>query len=138
MEKLVLVVVVQGYVLDYWVVIDDFVVGGCLGLWMVLQNVIILGIDDVVYCVKVDDVVLGISEGLYVGMWSVGLVVFGNEFGVIWEEYQVMLKVEIVICCEWVVGKLYVVGVYYVVDILVDLLEVIVDINVWLVKGEWF
>lgn len=48
---------------------------------MALQNAIALGIDAVAHCVKVDDAVPCIHEGLNAGMWSVGLALSGNEFG---------------------------------------------------------
>jgi len=62
---------------------------------MALQNLIALGVDAVAHCVKVDDAVPGIAEGLNVGMWSVGLAVSGNEFGATWQEYQRMAAVEV-------------------------------------------
>ncbi|CAI0828043.1 Phosphonoacetaldehyde hydrolase [Serratia entomophila] len=62
---------------------------------MALQNLIALGVDAVAHCVKVDDAVPGIAEGLNVGMWSVGLAVSGNELGATWQEYQRMAAVEV-------------------------------------------
>jgi len=62
---------------------------------MALQNLIALGVDAVAHCVKVDDAVPGIAEGLNAGMWSVGLAVSGNEFGATWQEYQRMAAVEV-------------------------------------------
>ncbi|HCJ2337461.1 TPA: phosphonoacetaldehyde hydrolase [Klebsiella pneumoniae] len=136
MEKLVPAAAAQGYAPDHWVATDDLAAGGRPGPWMALQNVIILGIDDVAHCVKVDDAAPGISEGLHAGMWSVGLAVSGNEFGATWEEYQAMSKAEIATRRERAAGKLYAAGAHYVVDTLADLPEVIADINARLAKGE--
>ncbi|HHL4051795.1 TPA: phosphonoacetaldehyde hydrolase [Klebsiella pneumoniae] len=136
MEKLVPAAAAQGYAPDHWVATDDLAAGGRPGPWMALQNVIILGIDDVAHCVKVDDAAPGISEGLHAGMWSVGLAVSGNEFGATWEEYQAMSKAEIATRRERAAGKLYAAGAHYVVDTLADLPEVIANINARLAKGE--
>jgi phosphonoacetaldehyde hydrolase len=48
---------------------------------MCLRNVMELGVSAVDACVKVDDTVAGIEEGLRAGMWTVGVVMTGNEVG---------------------------------------------------------
>jgi phosphonoacetaldehyde hydrolase len=48
---------------------------------MCLRNVMELGVSAVDACVKVDDTVAGIEEGLRAGMWTVGVVMTGNEIG---------------------------------------------------------
>lgn len=48
---------------------------------MCLRNVMELGVSSVRACVKVDDTVAGIEEGLRAGMWTVGVVMTGNELG---------------------------------------------------------
>ncbi len=48
---------------------------------MCLRNVMELGVSSVAACVKVDDTVAGIEEGLRAGMWTVGVVMTGNEVG---------------------------------------------------------
>jgi phosphonoacetaldehyde hydrolase len=136
MEKLVPAAAAQGYSPDHWVATDDLSVGGRPGPWMALQNVIALGINAVSCCVKVDDAVPGIEEGLNAGMWSVGLALSGNEFGATWEEYQAMPVAEISSRRELAAAKLYAAGAHYVVDTLADLPEVIADINARLAKGE--
>lgn len=83
---------------------DDLAVGAA-SPWMALQNVIVLGIDSVAHCVKVDDSAPGITEGLNAGMWSVGLAVSGNEFGASWEEYQQMSAEEIAARREHAAGS---------------------------------
>ncbi|MEX0565022.1 phosphonoacetaldehyde hydrolase [Raoultella terrigena] len=136
MEKLVPAAAAQGYAPDHWVATDDLAAGGRPGPWMALQNVIALGIDAVAHCVKVDDAVPGISEGLNAGMWSVGLAVSGNEFGATLEEYQAMTAQEIAGRRERAAAKLYAAGAHYVVDTLADLPAVISAINARLAKGE--
>ncbi|MBZ7572984.1 phosphonoacetaldehyde hydrolase [Klebsiella oxytoca] len=136
MEKLAPAAAAQGYAPDHWVATDDLAVGGRPGPWMALQNFIVLGIDSVAHCVKVDDSAPGITEGLTAGMWSVGLAVSGNEFGASWEEYQQMSAEEIAARREHAAGKLSAAGAHYVVDTLADLPGVIADINRRLAQGE--
>ncbi|MGK3126863.1 phosphonoacetaldehyde hydrolase [Candidatus Pantoea formicae] len=136
MERLVPAAAAAGYAPDYWVAADDLTAGARPGPWMALQNVIALGIDAVGHCVKVDDAVPGIEEGLRAGMWSVGLSVSGNEFGATWEEYQQMSAAEIAARREVAQQKLSAAGAHYVIDTLADLPAVIADINARLAKGE--
>jgi len=136
MEKLVPAAAAQGYTPDYWVATDDLAAGGRPGPWMALQNVIALGIDTVSHCVKVDDAVPGIEEGLRARMWSVGLAVSGNEFGATWEEYQAMSAQEVAARREQAAGKLYAAGAHYVIDTLASLPDVIAQINARLAQGE--
>lgn len=48
---------------------------------MCLLNAIELGVSAVDRCVKVDDTIAGIEEGLRAGMWTIGVVMTGNELG---------------------------------------------------------
>lgn len=136
MEKLVPAAAALGYAPDCWVATDDLAAGGRPGPWMALHNVIALAIDDVAHCVKVDDAVPGIEEGLRAGMWTVGLAVSGNEFGATWEEYRAMSAEAIATRREQAASKLSASGAHYVVDTLADLPAVIADINARLAKGE--
>lgn len=72
---------------DYVVAGDELEAGGRPGPFMALANVLALGIGDVRACVKVDDTVPGIEEGLRAGMWTVGLSLSGNEVGYSVEEF---------------------------------------------------
>ncbi|PVZ84750.1 phosphonoacetaldehyde hydrolase [Serratia sp. S1B] len=136
MEALVPAAAEQGYRPDYWVASDDLKAGGRPGPWMALANVIELGIDSVHRCIKVDDSVPGITEGLNAGMWTVGLAVSGNEFGATWEEYQAMSEQAITARREPAKAKLQQAGAHYVIDTLAAILPVIADINSRLQKGE--
>ncbi|MGR5542794.1 HAD-IA family hydrolase, partial [Vibrio campbellii] len=62
--------------------------GGRPAPFMALKNVIELGVTNVAACIKVDDAVPGIEEGHNAGMWTVGLLLSGNEAGLTFEEYQ--------------------------------------------------
>ncbi|HIE1454450.1 phosphonoacetaldehyde hydrolase [Serratia marcescens] len=136
MEVLVPAAAQRGYAPDYWVATDDLAAGGRPGPWMALQNAIALGIDAVTHCVKVDDAVPGIAEGLNAGMWSVGLALSGNEFGATWSEYRQMAAGEIEQRRTAAADKLYAAGAHYVIDTLAQLPDVIADINRRLANGE--
>ncbi|ATI65539.1 phosphonoacetaldehyde hydrolase [Edwardsiella tarda] len=136
MERLVVTAAHQGYAPDSWVATDDLAAGGRPGPWMALQNVITLGIDAVAHCVKVDDAVPGILEGLNAGMWSVGLAISGNEFGATWEAYHAMADDEKARRRTLAAEKLYAAGAHYVVDTLADLPAVIAQIDRRLARGE--
>lgn len=96
---------------------------------MALKNVIELGVMSVAHCVKVDDAVTGIAEGLNAGMWTVGLSVSGNEFGATFEQYQTMEQAEIENRKRIAENKLRTAGAHYIIDTLANLPAVIEDIN---------
>ncbi|MGL5498877.1 MAG: hypothetical protein ACRDCQ_18200 [Aeromonas sobria] len=62
---------------------------------MLLANMVVLGVSSVHRCIKVDDAVPGISEGLNAGMWSVGLPVSGNQFGTTLPEFTAIRETEV-------------------------------------------
>lgn len=136
MDALVPAAAAQGYSPDHWVATDSLAAGGRPGPWMALENVIALGIDAVHHCVKVDDAVPGITEGLNAGMWSVGLALSGNEFGATLPEYQQMSAQDVAQRRQRAAEKLYRAGAHYVVDTLADLPAVIAQINGRLARGE--
>lgn len=136
MEKLVPAAARLGYIPDYWVASDDIPAGGRPGPWMALQNVIALAIDSVSHCIKVDDAVPGIAEGLNAGMWSVGLALSGNEFGKTWDEYQAMSSEAVAELRQQAADKLFAAGAHYVIDTLADLPQLIDEINRRLANSE--
>ena len=136
MEALVPAAADHGYRPDHWVATDDLKAGGRPGPWMALANVIELGVSAVHRCIKVDDAVPGISEGLNAGMWTVGLSVSGNEFGATWEEFAAMGEAEIAARRAPAEAKLRAAGAHYVIDTLADIAPVIADINRRLAAGE--
>lgn len=125
-----------GYKPDCVVASDEIIAGSRPGPWMALKNVIELGVMDVANCVKVDDAVAGIQEGINAGMWTVGISVSGNEFGATYEEYQNMTQAEVDERKKVAVEKLSHAGAHYVIDTVVDLPEVILDIERRLSAGE--
>ena len=125
-----------GYAPDCVVASDEIAAGSRPGPWMALKNVIDLGVMDVANCVKVDDAVAGMYEGLNAGMWTVGISVSGNEFGATYEEYKNMTEAEVNERKKVAVEKLTNAGAHYVIDTVADLPKVIVDIERRLNAGE--
>jgi phosphonoacetaldehyde hydrolase len=64
MDRLLPLAAAAGYAPDHTVATDDLPAGGRPGPWMALANVLALALKDVRHCVKVDDTVPGIAEGL--------------------------------------------------------------------------
>lgn len=136
MEELLLAAAQNGYQPDCVVCSDDLAAGSRPGPWMALENVNQLAIQSVKQCVKVDDAVPGIEEGLNAGMWTVGISVTGNAIGLTEEEWtgltpkqQYAHKIE-------AENQLYQAGAHYVIDSLGELPEVVACINGQLVRGE--
>lgn len=77
-----------GYQPDCIVATDDLKHGGRPAPYMALKNVIELGVSNVAHCIKVDDSTPGIDEGHNAGMWTVGLLLSGNEAGLTAQQYQ--------------------------------------------------
>ena len=103
---------------------------------MALQNVIALDIETVAACVKVDDTVPGIEEGLNAGMWTIGLAVCGNEFGLPEAEVKAMPAETFQRRRQSVYRKMYQSGSHYVVDSIGDILPCLDHIQARLARGE--
>lgn len=113
---------------DYVVAGDELEAGGRPGPFMALANVLALGIGDVRACVKVDDTVPGIEEGLRAGMWTVGLSLSGNEVGYSVEEFARADAAEVDARVAVAEAKLKAAGAHYVVRSVADLPEVLAKI----------
>jgi phosphonoacetaldehyde hydrolase len=103
---------------------------------MCLQNAINLNVGTVHACVKVDDTVPGVEEGLNAGMWSVGLAVSGNEVGLDLAGWQALPKAEQEALRARAYTRLHQCGAHYVVDSIADLPACIDDIEARLRRGE--
>ncbi len=125
----------QGYVPDSTVCASD-VPAGRPYPFMCLQNAIHLEVDCVAACVKVDDTVPGIEEGLNAGMWTVGLAVSGNEVGLSLEEWNALSPEEQEQRRQRAYRRMLQSGAHYVVDTIADLLPCVEDIERRLARGE--
>jgi phosphonoacetaldehyde hydrolase len=88
---------------------------------MCLRNVMELGVSSVASCVKVDDTVAGIEEGLRAGMWTVGVVMTGNELGCTEAELDAMGPVERARLRAEGYARLHRAGAHVVVDGIAEL-----------------
>jgi len=103
---------------------------------MSLKNALELDIDAVQACVKVDDTVTGIEEGLNAGMWTVAVVASGNAVGVSEEQFAALEDAErdaLLVRGRQVMVKS---AAHYIIDSIKDLPEVIADIERRLSAGD--
>jgi phosphonoacetaldehyde hydrolase len=125
----------QGYVPDSTVCASD-VPAGRPYPFMCLQNVINLQVSPVDACVKVDDTVPGIEEGLNAGMWTIGLAVSGNEVGLPLKEVQAMEPADRAQKRERAYTRMYQCGAHYVVDSIAAIVPCLDDIEQRIARGE--
>lgn len=121
---------------DYVVAGDELEAGGRPGPFMALANVLALGVGDVRACVKVDDTVPGIEEGLRAGMWTVGLSLSGNEVGYSVQEFARAPEQEVEARVAAAEAKLKKAGAHYVVRGVADLPDVLVQIATEMRAGK--
>ena len=125
----------QGYKPDSTVCASD-VPAGRPYPYMCLQNVINLGVTTVHACVKVDDTVPGIEEGLNAGMWTVGLAVSGNEVGLSLPDWEALPSEDKRIRRERANRRMWQGGAHYVVDTIADIMPCLDDIQARIHRGE--
>ena len=125
----------QGYDPDSTVCASD-VPAGRPYPYMCLQNAINLRVTTVQACVKVDDTVPGVEEGLNAGMWTVGLAVSGNEVGMPLAQWQALPAAEQATKRARAYARMQQCGAHYVVDTIADLLPCIDDIQARIGRGE--
>jgi phosphonoacetaldehyde hydrolase len=104
--------------------------------YMCLRNAIELGVTTVQACVKVDDTVPGVEEGLNAGMWTVGLAVSGNEVGLPRAEWEALPEDARAARRGRAYARMRQSGAHYVVDTIADLLPCIDDIEARLAHSE--
>ncbi|MEB0137150.1 phosphonoacetaldehyde hydrolase [Actimicrobium sp. CCC2.4] len=136
MDKLLPHAVSQGIRVDHAVATDDLAAGGRPGPWMALANVLELGITDVRACIKIDDTVPGITEGLAAGMWTVGLSLSGNETGLSLAELAALSPAETAVFRDRAAAKLNAAGAHYVIDTIAGLPAIVDAIEARLARGE--
>ncbi|MGH8712508.1 MAG: phosphonoacetaldehyde hydrolase [Casimicrobiaceae bacterium] len=125
----------QGYDPDSTVCASD-VPAGRPYPYMCLQNAINLRVTTVQSCVKVDDTVPGVEEGLNAGMWTVGLAVSGNEVGLPLAQWHALPAQEKAAKRSRAFSRMQQCGAHYVVDTIADLLPCIDDIQERIRRGE--
>jgi phosphonoacetaldehyde hydrolase len=125
----------QGYVPDATVCASD-VPRGRPYPYMCLANLPRLDVSTVEACVKVDDTVPGIEEGLNAGMWTVGFAVSGNEVGLSLADWTSLVPEDRARRRARAQGRMRQCGAHYVVDSIADLMPCIDDIQARIDRGE--
>jgi phosphonoacetaldehyde hydrolase len=87
-------------------------------------------------CVKVDDAVVGIGEGLEVGAWTIGLSASGNGVGLERAALAILPAAERAVRIEASAKALREAGAHYVVESVADLGPVLADIEARIERGE--
>jgi phosphonoacetaldehyde hydrolase len=103
--------------------------------WMCVQNAMNLRVYPFEACVKVDDTLPGIEEGLNAGMWTIGLARTGNELGLNAEEIAKLEPDVLTSKLDRAYGRMRQAGAHYVVDGIWDVPAVLDDINARLARG---
>ena len=125
----------QGYEPDSTVCASD-VPAGRPYPYMCLQNVINLQVWPVEACVKVDDTVPGVEEGLNSGMWTIGLAVSGNEVGLSLADWKALPVAEQETRRRRAYERMTMAGAHYVVDTIAEMLPCFNDVEARLARGE--
>jgi len=125
----------QGYAPDITVCAGD-VPAGRPYPYMCLQNAIKLGVSTVQACVKIDDTVPGVEEGLNAGMWTIALAVSGNEVGMALDAWRALPPAAQQAKRERAYSRLRQCGAHYVVDTIADILPCIDDLQARIRRGE--
>ncbi|MBI4271827.1 MAG: phosphonoacetaldehyde hydrolase [Candidatus Rokubacteria bacterium] len=125
----------QGYEPDATVCASD-VPAGRPSPFMCLQNMIELRVWPVEACVKLDDTLPGIEEGLSAGMWAIGLAVSGNEVGLPLAEWRALPPGVQQARRERACTRMRMCGAHYVVDTIAEALPCFDDIQARLARGE--
>lgn len=103
---------------------------------MTLKNLIELKVENLQACIKVDDTIPGIYEGLNAGLWTVGVSISGNEAGMELADWQALDINEQEKIRRRGEERLYQAGAHYVIDSVAQLPDIIDDIEKRLKAGE--
>jgi phosphonoacetaldehyde hydrolase len=125
----------QGYEPDATVCASD-VPAGRPYPYMCLMNAVRLQVTTVAACVKVDDTLPGIEEGLNAGMWTIGLATSGNEIGLSRADWDALPPGERQLKADRARRRMWQTGAHYVVDTIADILPCLDDIQSRLQRGE--
>ncbi|WP_158047546.1 phosphonoacetaldehyde hydrolase [Skermanella pratensis] len=134
MDVLIPAAAANGYEPDCVVCAGDLAAGRPTPL-MCYQNMVELNVWPAAACVKVDDTLPGIEEGLHAGMWTVAVALTGNEMGLAVEELTALSEDELKVRRTAAYDRLRAGGAHYVIDGIGQLIPVIEDIERRLALG---
>jgi phosphonoacetaldehyde hydrolase len=104
--------------------------------YMAMMNAIELGVENLAACVKIDDTLTGIDEGLNAGMWTVGVAVSGNEVGMSLDEWNATDAEQQDRLRARAYDRFNRSGAHYVIDSIADLIPVLEEIEMRMSTGE--
>ncbi|MBR9829285.1 MAG: HAD-IA family hydrolase, partial [Oceanospirillales bacterium] len=104
--------------------------------YMSLKNAMDLGVKHLCACVKIDDTLTGIEEGLNAGMWTIGVAVSGNEVGMSLEDWQALNAEEQAQRRAAAYQRMTGSGAHYVIDSIADVIPCLEEISARLAMGE--
>lgn len=103
---------------------------------MSLTNAMALGVKRLAACVKIDDTLPGIEEGLNAGMWTIALTVSGNEVGLSHDDWNALDKPAQQQLRQKAQQHFAGSGAHYVVDSMAEVVPCLIDIQRRLAQGE--
>jgi len=104
--------------------------------WMCYLNAIELGVHPMEAMVKIGDTIADIEEGLNAGMWTVGIVITGNEMGLTQADLEALDPEERKRRILVIRDRFKAAGAHYILDQTADVISVIKEINKRLAAGE--
>jgi len=99
------------------------------GPWMCTLNAMLLNVYPPHLCVKVDDTIPGIEEGVNAGMWTIGLAMSGNEVGKSEQEIALMSERELNSKMRSIYKRMFDAGADAVVDTIADVPSCLDEFN---------
>ena len=102
---------------------------------MALVTMLELGADHVHACIKVDDTLPGIEEGIRAGMWTVGVAVSGNEIGLDEHEWNALSQQEQQTFKDNSYARFNAQGAHIVIDSVAQLPQAVQQIEGWITQG---
>ena len=102
---------------------------------MCLMNAAQLSVRLVAACIKVDDTIPGIEEGIAAGMWTIGVSISGNEVGLSQQEWTALAPDAQARARAKAIDRLAKAGAHFVIDSVADLMPCITEIDRRLAAG---
>lgn len=135
MEILARAAAEQGYVPDCIVCATD-VKAGRPAPWMAFRNAEMLDVYPMSSMVKIGDTIADIEEGVNAGMWSIGVIMSGNELALSQQQIEELEPSHLNLLKENVRKSFLNAGAHYVIDSLESTGQILELINTRLAAGE--